>query len=335
MKKVLFVNEKAGRARKGKELNNLLAEARKQPDLEVHIIENGESLPWLVKNYLRQGVKIFGVAGGDGTVNSVASCLVNTDIPLVVVPFGTLNHFARDIGVPANPVEAIRLFDEAEPTEIRIDVGEVNGLYFLNNSSIGIYPRLVKQREKYEARLGKIVAYLLAGWNVFRHPHLLNVKFEVNGKKQDLKVGLLFFSNNQINMTPLQAGQRARLNDQIFDVFLVKAATFFDLFRVAASFLRNKLGQSPLVAQVEVCEATVYTSRHHVPVAFDGETCSLTSPLEYKIHPAALVVRVTPEKLEEKLEENTEPAKDEKKQTQAQQTGVSQKQQDCLRPGLI
>ncbi len=319
MKKVLFVNENAGRARKGKELDNLLAEAAKQPDLEVHIIEKGENLPWLVKNYLRRDVKIIGVAGGDGTINSIASCLVNTGIPLVVVPFGTLNHFARDIGVSANPVEALGLFAGTEATEIRIDVGEVNGNYFLNNSSIGIYPRLVKQREKYEARLGKLFAYLLAGWNVFRRPHLLHVKLEINGKKQDLKVGLLFFSNNRINMTPLQAGQRARLDDQVFDVYMVKAATFFELFRVAASFLRNKLEQSPLVTQAEVCEAVVYTSRHHLPVAFDGETRSLSSPLEYKIHPAALLVRVPPEK----VEKNIDATNAETNQNRAEQTGVS------------
>jgi diacylglycerol kinase family enzyme len=319
MKKVLFVNATAGRAKKGKELDNLLAEAGKIPDLEVHIIERGDNLPWQVKNYLRQDVKIFGVAGGDGTVNSVASCLVNINIPLVVVPFGTLNHFARDIGVPPTPVEAVRLFEDTGATEIRIDVGEVNGNYFLNNSSIGIYPRLVKQREKYEARLGKLFAYLLAGWNVLRRPNLLHVRLQINGEKQDIKVGLLFFSNNRINMTPLQAGQRARLDDQIFDVYLVKAGTFFELFRVAASFLRNKLVESPLVTQAGVCEATVYTSRHHLPVAFDGETRNLTSPLEYKIHPAALLVRVLPEKVEKGLD----AAKGEKDETQAKQTGVA------------
>jgi len=319
MKKVLFVNAKSGRARRGRELTNLLAEARQQPDLEVHFIEKGESLPWLVKNYLRHEVKIFGVAGGDGTVNAVASCLVNTGIPLVVVPFGTLNHFARDLGVPANPAEALGLFDEPAADEIKIDVGEVNGYYFLNNSSIGIYPRLVKQRENYEARLGKWFAYLLAGWNILRRPNLWHVKLEVNGQKQDLKVGLLFFSNNRMNMTPLRAGHRARLDDQIFDVYLVKAGTLFELFRVAASFLRNKLDQSPLVVQTEVCEATVYTSRRHLRVAFDGETRNMSSPLEFKIHPAALTVRVTPEK----VEKNSQPSDEDKDETPTGQTRVS------------
>lgn len=303
MKKVLFINAKAGRAKKSNELNRFLAEAEKQDELEVHVIHKGDDLPWLIKNYLRQGVKMVGVAGGDGTVNSVASCLVNSEIPLVVIPFGTLNHFARDIGVPPNPFHALRLFDDPDGSEIRIDVGEVNGNYFLNNSSIGIYPRLVRLREKNEQRLGKVLAYLMAGWSVLRRPNLWHVRLEINGEKQDLKVGLLFFSNNRIDMTPLKAGQRARLDDQIFDVYLVKAGTFFEFFRVAASFLRNKIEESPLVIRTEVCEATVYSSRHHMRVAFDGETENLSSPIEYKIHPAALVVRVPSEKLENASDE--------------------------------
>ena len=298
MKKVLFINGKSGRAKKSRDLTNLQEEARKQNDLEVHLIQKGDDLPWLIKNYTRQGVKMFGVAGGDGTVNSVASCLVNSDVPLVVIPFGTLNHFARDIGVPSNLAQALRLFDEAEGTEMRIDVGEVNGNFFLNNSSIGIYPRLVRLREKNEQRLGKALSYLLAGWHVMRRPNLWHVRLEINGEKQDLKVGLLFFSNNRVDMTPLKAGQRARLDDQVLDVYLVKAGTFFQFFQVVASFLSNRLEESPMVVRTEVCEATVYSSRHHMRVAFDGETRNLNSPLEYKIHPAALVVRVPPEKSE-------------------------------------
>ncbi len=291
MKKVLFVNARAGRAKKGKLLQGLLAAVRQQPDLKVHIIERSENLSVVIKTYLKHGVEVIGAAGGDGTINSVASCLVNTNVPLVVIPFGTLNHFARDIGVSSNLEQALTLFDDTT-TEMKIDVGEVNGYYFLNNSSIGIYPRLVKQREKHEERVGKWFAYLLAGLSVLRRPNLWHVKLAINGEVQNLKVGLLFFSNNRINTSPLGAGQRARLDAQVFDTFLVKASTPFELFRVAASFLRGKLDQSPLVTQTEVSEATVYATRHHLRVAFDGETRNFSSPLKYKIHPAALLVRV-------------------------------------------
>jgi len=313
MKKVLFVNAGAGKAKKGKGLETLLTAARQQPDLEIHTIRKGEDLSAIINRLLKQGVTVIGAAGGDGTINSVASCLVNTKVPLVVIPLGTLNHFARDIGVPANLERAMSLFEDGS-TEIKVDVGEVNGCYFLNNSSIGIYPRLVKQREKHEEKLGKGLAYLLAGWNVLRRPNLWHVKLAINGQVQDMKVGLLFFSNNRINTSPLGAGQRARLDDQIFDTFLVRAGTPFGLFRVAASFLRGKLDQSPLVTQTEVCEATVYSSRHHLRVAFDGETRNLSSPLKYKLHPAALLVRIPAERSENA--DNGEPKQEENEKKQ-------------------
>ena len=132
MKKVLFINSTSGRAKKGKELKNLLAAAAKLPDLEVRTIHKGQNLGEIINNLLKQGVKVVGVAGGDGTINAVASALVKTGVPLVVIPFGTLNHFARDIGVPSNLDEALELFEDGV-SEIQIDVGEVNGYYFLNN----------------------------------------------------------------------------------------------------------------------------------------------------------------------------------------------------------
>lgn len=303
MKKVLFINDTAGRAKKGKGLKVLLEAAAKQPDLEVRRLKKGENLGEIIKSMIRRGVQVVGVAGGDGTINSVASALVGTKVPLVVIPFGTLNHFARDIGVPAKLEEAMAMFEDGA-SEIKIDVGEVNGYYFLNNSSIGIYPRLVKQREKYEKRLGKGFAYLLAGWNVLRRPNIWHVKLAINGQLEDFKVGLLFFSNNRISTSLLEAGQRARLDDQVFDTYLVKAGTPFELFRVAASFLMDKLDESPLVMRAEVCEAVVYAARHHLRVAFDGETRNLSSPLRYKLHPAALLVRTNshPPDKEEKPE---------------------------------
>jgi diacylglycerol kinase family enzyme len=313
MKKVLFVNAGAGRAKRGKELEILLAAARKQPDLQVHYINKDVDLSQVIRTLLKQGVKVVGAAGGDGTINSVAGNLVKTNVPLVVIPFGTLNHFARDIGVPPDLEQAMSLFEDGA-TEIRIDVGEVNGNYFLNNSSIGIYPRLVRQRERYEKKLGKWFAYLLAAWMVLRRPNLWHIKLLLNGEVQDLKVGLVFFSNNRVNMSPLGAGQRARLDDQVFDTYLVKASSPIQLFRVAASFLLNKLAESPLVTQTEVCKATVYSSRRHLSVAFDGETRTLTSPLAYQIHPAALLVRVPSAQVENKEQADRKQDSEEKQQ---------------------
>ncbi len=291
-KNFLLVNGGAGRARRGNQLKTLLEATGQRPNLEVHVLESGDNVGQIVRRAIQQGAKVVGVAGGDGTINSVASALVDTAIPLVVIPFGTLNHFARDIGVPTQFEPALDLFDSDQ--QITIDVGEVNGFYFLNNSSVGIYPSLVHQREKYEKRLGKWLAYGLAGWNVLRRPNLMHIKLKVGGQTQDLKVGIIFFSNNRAEVSPLAAGHRPRLDGQILDAFIVEAASPFELFRVTASFLRNRLEQSPLVTRSEVDEAIVYTRRRHLRVACDGEIHRTSSPLNYRIHAEALILKVPP-----------------------------------------
>jgi diacylglycerol kinase family enzyme len=294
---LLLVNAGAGRAKKGSELETLLTSAGQQNNLRVHLLQPHDNIPQIVKKAIKQGANAIGAAGGDGTINSIASALVDTKVPLVVIPFGTLNHFARDIGVPTQFVQAMELFESGE--SLTIDVGEVNGHYFLNNSSVGIYSRLVKEREKHEKRLGKWLAFLVAARQVLRYPRLVHIKLDIEGQSQDLKVGLIFFSNNRADMSPLVAGHRPRLDGQILDTYVVKASTPFEFFRVASNFLRNRLEESPLVTRTEACEATVYTANHRLRVAFDGEVQVLTSPLHYRIHPAALVVKVPAATLEQ------------------------------------
>jgi diacylglycerol kinase family enzyme len=296
-KNLLIINAEAGRARRGNELKNLLAAATQHGNLDIHLLQSHDNIPRIVKLAIKNGAKAIGVAGGDGTINSIASVLVGTKIPLLVIPFGTLNHFARDIGVPTKLEEALDLFETGQP--LTIDVGEVNGHYFLNNSSVGIYSRLVNEREKHEKHLGKWLAFALAGWNVLRHPRLVHIKLDIEGQTQDLKVGLIFFSNNRADMSPLMVGHRPRLDRQILDTFVVKASTPFELFGVARSFLRNRLEQSPLVTRTETCEATVYTANHRLRVACDGELRVIASPLNYRIHSAAMIVKVPTAVLEQ------------------------------------
>ena len=287
----LVVNGGSGKGKQPGALDKFLEATRqKQPDLEVHLLKKGDDVQQLVRKAIKGGAVAVGAAGGDGTVNSVASALVGTKVPLVVIPFGTLNHFARDLGITITPEEALSLF-ESDRQEA-IDVGEVNGYFFLNNSSVGLYPTLVKQREKYEKRLGKWLAYTIAGWTVLRHPRLMHVQMQIEGRKQDLKAGIIFFSNNRAEMTPLAAGHRDSLTDHVLDTYIVKAGSFFQFLSVAGHFVRNRLDQSPLVTETELTNATVYSHQRYIRVACDGEVFQVAAPLRYRVRSASLLVRL-------------------------------------------
>src|SRR5690242_7168170 len=207
MKKVVIINAHSGKGKRGQELNKLLTALQSLPEVEAHLLHKGEDPTKIAHNLAQQGAEVVGAAGGDGTVSAVANGLAGTETALAVIPFGTLNHFARDLGVPPLPQDAVRLLLSEESVEQRVDLGRVNGRYFLNNSSLGLYPHLVRLREKHEAKLGKWLAYMLASFNTLRYPVYAQVQLPVEEEKP-VRVWLVFASNNKIDFKLPRPGSR-------------------------------------------------------------------------------------------------------------------------------
>ena len=140
-------------AAQAKQLEEIFAEAGREA--RVKVARGGDQIRTFIESAVGDGCEVLVAGGGDGTINTAASVLVDRDIPLGVLPLGTLNHFAKDLGIPLELEEAARVV--LEGTECRVDVGEVNGRVFVNNSSLGVYPAIVRLRERYQATgLGKV-----------------------------------------------------------------------------------------------------------------------------------------------------------------------------------
>src|SRR4051794_37510526 len=136
---------------------------------EILAPERGADLTALARQAVADGAALVVAGGGDGTINAVASALVGTEARLGVLPLGTLNHFAKDLGIPLALEEAVRTVFTGRPQAV--DVGEVNGRLFLNNSSLGIYPRIVRLREAHRRQgVRKWIAFVKALAYVLRHP---------------------------------------------------------------------------------------------------------------------------------------------------------------------
>lgn len=153
-----------------------LAQLFRAQGLEANILraQSGEELVELAQRTASSSGKIVVAGGGDGTINAVASALIDTDKTLGVLPLGTLNHFAKDLRIPLDLEGAVRTISAGH--SVAIDVGEVNGRIFLNNSGLGLYPSLVNQREQRQ-RLGhgKWPAFLLAALTIFRRYPFLHI----------------------------------------------------------------------------------------------------------------------------------------------------------------
>jgi diacylglycerol kinase family enzyme len=296
MKTVVIINTHSGRARRGQELGKLLAALNRIPEVEPHFLAKGEDPTALAKRLSQEGAAVVGAAGGDGTLNAVANGLAETETALAVIPFGTLNHFAQDLGIPPQPEEAARLLLSPEAAERKIDLGKVNGRYFLNNSSLGLYPHLVRLREKNEAHLGKWPAYVLAAFSTLRYPVYAQVSLPVAEAAKPLRVWLVFVANNQIELKLPRPGYRARLDEGCLDLYVLRASHPVALVWTAFRFAFGRLDRSHLLREHHLKQFEIHTQkRRRVNVACDGEVFRMHPPVRYEVVPGALKVRCLPD----------------------------------------
>lgn len=179
---------------------------------ELNEIKRSDTLLDTIRRAIESGASIVVACGGDGTVSAVASCLVDSDVAMGVVPMGTLNHFAKDLGIPLGEDEAIANIGNGRLTEV--DVGEVNGRTFINNSSLGLYPDIVREREKRQRRLGrgKWRALLEASIAAARRYPVVSVHIEIEGSVHERRTPFVFVGNNRYTMEGFEIGARRAID---------------------------------------------------------------------------------------------------------------------------
>jgi diacylglycerol kinase family enzyme len=235
---------------------------------------------------------IVAAMGGDGTVNAVAAVLVGTSTPLLVLPAGTLNHFARDLGLPLAATEAALLVRDG--VRRNVDVAEVNGRVFVNNSSIGAYPLAVALRERLqdEGAGGKWSAMLRAALRTFRRFPTLRVHVSGDDGELRLETPFVFVGNNVYGGEGVGALERKRLDSGRLGVLTAEATTRSEALRIALLAALGRLDTASGVWRGEPAELTVETDRSSLLVSLDGEVVRLQTPLKYRSRPRALVVVV-------------------------------------------
>lgn len=238
---------------------------------------------------MEEGADVIAAAGGDGTVNQVASVTAGTGTPLAVLPMGTLNHFARDAGIPFDLREAAAVAVQGQAR--RVDVAEVNGCLFVNNSSIGVYPRAVKERER-RRRLGasKERSTLAAAWGVLRRVPAHHVVLSVDGEPMRRTTSFVFVGNNPYETAFGQLGRRNSLNGGKLAIYHARHATRAGLLRLAFHSLLGRLDEARDLEVHEAARLTIHSPRESLRTAVDGEVMRLASPLQYRIRPAHLLL---------------------------------------------
>jgi len=265
-------------------------------DATITLAKSGEEMISTARQALSDGVDAIVAGGGDGTINAVASVVAGSAMPFGVLPLGTLNHFAKDIGVPLVLDEAVR--NVATGMVIAVDVGEVNGRIFLNNSGLGLYPDIVHDREKQQSRLGrgKWLAALWATVAALRRYPFLKLTLCIKGHDHQRTTPFVFIGNNEYSMTGLSIGERASLQDGLLSVYVAQRPGRLGLLRFGWRALFGKLA-AEADFDAMLCDQFDINTRHkRLRVATDGEVTVMSTPLKYKIRPGDLRVIVPVEK---------------------------------------
>jgi diacylglycerol kinase family enzyme len=258
---------------------------------DVSSARSGAEASTLARQAAAGKSSIVVAGGGDGTVNAIASALVGTDKILGVLPLGTLNHFAKDLRIPLEIEPAVETI--AAGQAVVIDVGEVNGRFFLNNSSLGIYPRIVEQRDAQRKHgKGKWSAFLSAALAAVERYPILSVRLSGEGRQLNRKTPVVFVGNNEYEVQGLNLGARRCLNAGQLCLYVLHDSGRWGLVKLAVKAFLGTASSQEAFDALRAAEFCVETRRRRVRVALDGEVHRLDTPLRYRMRAGALRVIV-------------------------------------------
>lgn len=290
---VAIINASAGTPARDS-IEDELTQVFGSADLQARIVlaHGGTQIRDLARAAVREKPDIIIAGGGDGTVNAIAAETVDTDIALGVLPLGTLNHFAKALKLPPDTQAAARV--AISGNAIQVDVGEVNGRLFLNNSSLGLYPSLVRRRDRQQEQLGrgKWAAATWAAVTLLRRHALLDVRIELDGARIQRRTAIVFVGNNAYEMCGLRVGERLRLDAGQLGLYLPHHGGRRGLFMLGLRALCGRLREARDFDALFATAIEIATRHERLPVSLDGEVILLDAPLHYRVRPRALRVIV-------------------------------------------
>lgn len=260
-------------------------------EARISLARSGDDLLELARRAVRGEAATIVAGGGDGTLNAVASTLIDTDKTLGILPLGTLNHFAKDLKIPLDLEGAVRTIVAGNTAHV--DVGEVNGRIFLNNSSLGLYPSIVHRREqKQKLGHGKWPALIWAAFSVMRRYPFLDVRLNADGKQFSSLTPFVFIGNNEYEMEGFNIGGRDRLDAGQLSLYFSYRTGRLGLLGLGLRALLRRLPKAGDFVAMCTTEVSIKTPRRRIRVSTDGEVTIMQPPLRYRVRTGALLVHV-------------------------------------------
>jgi diacylglycerol kinase family enzyme len=288
----VILNDSAGFKDK-EDLAGRIEEIFRQRGKECMVVrvDAGMDIVAIASNAIREGADRVVAGGGDGTLRAVSSALVGTGVPLGVLPAGTLNHFARDLEIPLDLEEAAAV--AAEGTAVDLDVAEVNGHVFLNNSVLGLYPfyrghrdlREAAGSDTFKSMLGAVVRTLR------RYPRM-TLRVQSRGLDLVRSTPYVMIANNEHAMEGFKPWARESITEGSLCVYILRDRTRLGLLRLLAKIVMGGRLVEEEFEPIRAAEVTIETRARRMQVSLDGEMLPLEVPLRYRSRPGQLKVLV-------------------------------------------
>lgn len=276
--------------------------AEKNFPVKILVIEPEIDLRKAISDEVDAGCQLIVAGGGDGTINAVAEHVRKCSATFGVLPLGTLNHFAKDLGIPTELDKAVDVIIHGKPKPV--DAGEVNGKIFLNNSSMGLYPKLVRDREAQQQQgRGKWLAFTKSLVKVLWKFTYFRVHIKVDGQELVRATPLVFIGNNRYKLKGTDLGTRDRLDEGVLSINIPHSIGRMGLVWLSLKALLGNVRNDTSFDEYLTNEFYIDTRSFRRPnwmkrkkrmqnIAVDGEVLLLEKPLRYKILPKALNVLV-------------------------------------------
>ena len=277
--RVIFVyNDRAGRSSERRMLRRL---CKKYGITIEHFIAMDDNLAYHLSPHVKAAKTIVAM-GGDGTISAVAGLVAGTRAVLAPLPGGTLNHFARDLGIPDDLELALKNLSHSQM--VKVDVASVNGCVFVNNSSLGLYPISLRERSGLERYIGKWAAAVVGSLRAF-------VRFRtylVSIGDETFRTPFLFVGNNRYDIENIGFARRESLNGGVLTVFIARTTSRLQLLKLVGLTIMGRAAITPKFDIRQVSSFSVRPNKARVHLSRDGELMTLESPLIFQIHPGAL-----------------------------------------------
>ncbi|MEO7477734.1 MAG: diacylglycerol kinase family protein [Lysobacteraceae bacterium] len=263
--------------------------ASENMSVRIVLASDGAALQDAIRDALAGDPELVVAGGGDGTINRIAGHLVGKNIPLGILPLGTLNHFAKDLHIPLDLAGAVHTL--AGRNFRKVDIGDVNGRIFLNNSSIGMYPLMVQDRDRQQrSGLGKWPALLKASWKIMSAHRSERMRLVVDGRPIACTTPLVFIGNNRYVLSGFDIGARQSLDAGELSLYIVPRDRRWSLLWLGIRALFGHTRQDSDFQALTAGHIEIDAPKRRMDVATDGEVEKFPMPLRYRIHKQALRV---------------------------------------------